>query len=379
MTSQPLHGGDIVAASRLYGTDESEWIDLSTGINPRGYPVAPLAPEVFQQLPYPSAELQRCAAAYYGNASLLPVAGTQAAIQALPQCLSQLTSTNAILLPAVGYQEHRKHWLKSGIECVDYPSLQLEPTTTFIDQQLQQNPNQHLLIINPNNPTGLCFSPQQLLLWSQQLAPGTCLIVDEAFMDVSPEMSLLQTGASLPDNVIVLRSCGKFFGLAGIRLGFVFASEAIRSQLQELLGLWMISGPTQAVAIQALKDETWQQQARVALHRCSAVTRELFEPLVNQFESRVNQFESRVNQFEHSQVSHHALFSSYRIDTSTASWIQDYFARQAILLRVIPVNDDDSILRIGSIDAGHKGLCGRIESAVTGAVADLNQVSCRLN
>ncbi len=372
MSSQPLHGGDIITASRLYGTDASEWIDLSTGINPRGYPVAPLAPEVFQQLPYPSAELQRCAEAYYGNASLLPVAGTQAAIQALPQCLSQLTSTNVILLPAVGYQEHRKHWLKSGIDCVDYPSLQLEPTITFIDQQLQQNPNQHLLIINPNNPTGLCFSPQQLLLWSQQLASGACLIVDEAFMDVSPEKSLLQTGVSLPDNVIVLRSCGKFFGLAGIRLGFVFACETIRSQLQESLGLWMISGPTQAIAIQALKDETWQQQARVTLHRCSAVTRELFEPLVNQFESRVNQF-------ERSQVSHHALFSSYRIDASTASWLQDYFAHQAILLRVIPVNDADSILRIGLVDAENKGLCGRIQSAVTGAVADLNQVSCSLN
>jgi cobalamin biosynthesis protein CobC len=372
MTSQPLHGGDIFSASRLYGTDESEWIDLSTGINPCGYPVAPLAPEIFQQLPYPSAELQRCAAAYYGNSSLLPVAGTQAAIQALPQCLSQTTSTNAILLPAVGYQEHRKHWLKNGLTCVDYPSLQLEPATTFIDRQLQQNPNQHLLIINPNNPTGLSFSPQQLLHWSQQLAPGACLIVDEAFMDISPEKSLLQADVFLPDNVIVLRSCGKFFGLAGIRLGFVFASEAIRSQLQESLGLWMISGPTQAIAIQALNDEAWQQQARVSLNRYSAVTRGLFEPLVNQFESRVNQF-------ERSQVSHHALFSSYRIDASTASWLQDYFAHQAILLRVIPVNDDDSILRIGLIDADNKGQCTRIKNSVTGAVADLNQVSCSLN
>ncbi len=370
MTSQPLHGGDIAAASRFYGTDESEWIDLSTGINPCGYPVAPLAPEVFQQLPYPSAELQRCAAAYYGNASLLPVAGTQAAIQALPQCLS--TSTRTILLPAVGYQQHRKHWLKSGIECVDYPSLDPESATTFIDQKLQQNPNQHLLIINPNNPTGLCFSPQKLLQWSQEFAPGAYLIVDEAFMDVSPEKSLLQAGVSLPDNVIVLRSCGKFFGLAGIRLGFVFAIETIRSQLQESLGLWMISGPTQAVAIQAFKDKAWQQQARVTLNRYSAVTRELFKPLVNQFESRVNQFEP-------SSISHHALFSSYRIDTSSACWLQDYFARQAILLRVIPVNDDKSILRIGLIDADNKGHCTRIKSAVTGAVASLNQVSCSLN
>ncbi len=174
---------------------------------------------------------------------------------------------------------------------------------------------------------------------------------------------MLKADIALPDNVIVLRSCGKFFGLAGIRLGFVFACESVRLQLQELLGLWMISGPTQAIAIQALNDTCWQQQARVALNDSSAVMRDLLSPLVDQLKP--------------AQISHHPLFSSYRIDTRTAYWLQDYFARQAILLRVIAVDDRDSILRVGLLDSCKNALHARLQMAVAGAVAELNQVSCR--
>ena len=79
------HGGRLRAAARRHGIALADWLDLSTGINPRAYPVPPLPPTVWQRLPEADDGLESAAAAFYGNPLLLPVAGSQAAIQALPR------------------------------------------------------------------------------------------------------------------------------------------------------------------------------------------------------------------------------------------------------------------------------------------------------
>src|SRR5690606_22076033 len=81
------HGGRLRAAARRYGIPLSDWLDLSTGVNPEGWPVPAVPPEVWVRLPEEDDGLERAASAYYGCDSIFPVAGSQAAIQALPALL----------------------------------------------------------------------------------------------------------------------------------------------------------------------------------------------------------------------------------------------------------------------------------------------------
>jgi cobalamin biosynthetic protein CobC len=188
---------------------------------------------------------------YYQTNSLLAVAGSQAAIQALPQ----LRAPCRVGVPLEGYAEHQYNWQHAG-----HRVEQL--TATSIDSQLAQL--DVLVLINPNNPTGQHFSVDQLLDWHQRLAQrGGWLVVDEAFIDCQPQQSLL-THSPRP-GLIVLRSVGKFFGLAGIRAGFVAAEPALLTRLQQWLGPWTLGGPTRQVCQQALSDQDWQQRTRQRL------------------------------------------------------------------------------------------------------------------
>jgi len=331
-----LHGGDVMMAAELYGGELADWIDLSTGMNPEPWLVPALPPAAFEQLPYELPAFKQRAGRYYGSEQLLAVAGTQAAIQALPLVLPSLP----IVLPSIGYQEHHKSWRGQGTEIGFYPSLDETEACAAIEITLVQTSAQHLLIINPNNPSGLAFAPADLLRWAARLSDGACLIVDEAFIDVTPEQSLLSLvggGDDWPDNLIVLRSFGKFFGLAGIRLGFVFASQALREALQQQLGLWGVNGPAQHAANLAFADTAWQQQQREALPQSSNATRALFETLLPlSFESVAVRLQAQT-----------PLFNSYSMAAEMALELQDFFAKRAILLRVIELDNRRSLLRIG--------------------------------
>jgi len=330
-----LHGGDVIAATKLYGGEVADWLDLSTGMNPEPWAVPALPQAAFEQLPYELPAFKPRAASYYGSEHLLAVAGTQAAIQALPHVLPPLP----IVLPNIGYQEHHKSWRGQGTEIGFYPSLDEAEACAAIETALAQTSAQHLLVINPNNPSGLAFAPADLLRWATCLSGGACLIVDEAFIDVTPEQSLLSLvgGHDWPDNLIVLRSFGKFFGLAGIRLGFIFASQVLREALQQQLGLWGVNGPAQHAANLAFADTAWQQQQREALPQSSSATRVLFETLLSlSFESVAVRLQAQT-----------PLFNSYSMASKMALELQDFFARRAILLRVIELDNRRSLLRIG--------------------------------
>ncbi|HEX5343787.1 MAG TPA: aminotransferase class I/II-fold pyridoxal phosphate-dependent enzyme, partial [Duganella sp.] len=124
--------------------------------------------------------------------------------------------------------------------------------------------NDVVVVVNPNNPTGATVPAAQLLQWAEQLAArGGWLVVDEAFGDTAQHNSIAaHTGHP---GLIVLRSVGKFFGLAGIRLGFVAAHEDLLRDLADLLGPWTISGPAQQIALAALTDTAWQAGTREQL------------------------------------------------------------------------------------------------------------------
>jgi len=250
----PEHGGRLRAAALRHAIPLDQWLDLSTGLNPHPWPVTAPSTLSWARLPEDGDGLEHAAAAFYGAPDPLPLAGSQAAIQALPR----LRAPARVGVPAVGYREHAYHWRLAGHRVVELPDG--DPGDLELDA---------LVVINPNNPTGHRWPVERLLEWRERLAArGGWLIVDEAFMDCTPEHSLLPH-AGLP-GLVVLRSLGKFFGLAGARVGFLWAEPRVRGAVRHWLGPWALSGPARDVARRALDDAGWQRETRAALPLASA-------------------------------------------------------------------------------------------------------------
>ena len=245
------HGGNLRRAMAQYGGQASDWMDLSTGINPHAYPAPPIAPDAWHRLPEPDTGLIDAACAYYGAPVLLPVAGTQAAIQTLPRLRTH--SRVAVVSPT--YAEHALRWREAGHAVTEIAPADIEAYIDHCDV---------MVVCNPNNPTGNRVAPDRLLAWADRLATrGGWLVVDEAFGDMEPGLSV--AAHCQQPGLVVLRSVGKFFGLAGLRLGFVGAEPRVLERLSALLGPWSISGPAQQVGCAALADRAWQQTMRLRL------------------------------------------------------------------------------------------------------------------
>jgi cobalamin biosynthesis protein CobC len=238
------HGGRLREAARHWGIPLADWLDLSTGIAPWPYPVPPIAPEFWQRLPEEDDGLEAAARDYYGAGPvpLLALPGSQAAIQTLPHLLP----AGRVAIPSPIYGEHPAAWAAAGHTQVDWDAAA-----------------DYAVACNPNNPTGRSFSRADLLERARGLR---LLVVDEAFIDAAPTESLAGCGA---DNIVVLRSLGKFFGLAGARVGFALAESALLTRLAEALGPWPVSNPARVVARLALADTSWRSEQRDRLHAAS--------------------------------------------------------------------------------------------------------------
>ena len=242
------HGGNLNDAVRVYGRPREEWLDLSTGINPHAYPVPSLPVDAWHRLPEPDTRLVEAAMAYYRAPAILPVAGTQAAIQALPQ----LRGTSRVVVAAPAYAEHAHYWQRAGHAMREVAYEELDAAVDSCDV---------MVVCNPNNPTGAAVDSDTLLRWADALAArGGWLVVDEAFCDTAPRSSI--AFASNRPGLIVLRSVGKFFGLAGARLGFVATEQELLTRLADHLGPWSVSGPAQYIGRTALADTHWQATMR---------------------------------------------------------------------------------------------------------------------
>lgn len=258
--SPPLHGGDLEYASRVFGVPEQDWQDLSTGVSPWGYPLDAVPQQFWQRLPADSDPLISAAADYYGVAPsyVVPVPGSQYAIARLPQLLTY-GRPSVVAVPATGYGEHARQWRRAGHGVLYYESL------AHLRTRLRAKQVQHAVVINPNNPTAQWLAGDELRDLAQAL-PGY-LVVDEAFADLNPRHSLTSL---IPrrENLVILRSVGKFFGLAGIRLGFVLGAQAalIRAAIEP----WAVSGPALWAGAQALRDSVWQAQQRLRILTLSA-------------------------------------------------------------------------------------------------------------
>ncbi|WP_322515736.1 threonine-phosphate decarboxylase CobD [Rhodopseudomonas palustris] len=258
-TALRIHGGRIDVAEKGYPDAPRPWIDLSTGINPIAYPIPPLPPSWFARLPLTSEIDDLCAAAAgaYGlpdGAAMLPVPGSEIAIRLAPRVLVAPGAIACVGILAPTYGSHAAAWRAAGAEVQELSAL---PDL--------QAPLDAVVLVNPNNPDGRLIAQDALAAFAERWsAAGKRLVVDEAFGDLAPEASLLR-GGPLRRGVVVLRSLGKFFGLAGLRLGFVAMNADEAQRWRDLLGDWAASGPACAIATMALRDRDWIEAARSRL------------------------------------------------------------------------------------------------------------------
>ncbi|HAT50039.1 MAG: threonine-phosphate decarboxylase [Nitrospirae bacterium] len=257
------HGGSVRKVARELGVDPKNWLDLSTGINPLGWRVPEIPALVWNRLPENEDGLEDAAKLFYGCRHLLPAAGSQAIIQTLPR----LRRGGSVGIVAPTYAEHAHAWRKEGFDVVE-----LEDVSLSILDQLSV-----LVVVNPNNPTARLIPKATLLSWWRRLqAHGGWLVVDEAFMDADAGESL--SGDTGGEGLLVLRSIGKFFGLAGARVGFLLGSRTVLEAAQEYLGPWNVAGPARWVATAALTDHHWHIETRNSLaHKAQRLTHLLGE------------------------------------------------------------------------------------------------------
>jgi cobalamin biosynthetic protein CobC len=229
MDSARDHGGDLGRAITRFGGTPAGWIDLSTGINRLPWPVPDLPPEAWRALPTAAATAAAIAAARAAwdvPGGVLPLAGAQAAIQLLPR----LAPPGRVGILAPTYNEFAAAFAAEG--------WRVEEAAT--PDRLAGC--EAAVVVNPNNPDGRRLEPAALVALAGTVG---LLVVDESFADPHPEVSL--SGTDLPENLMVLRSFGKFHGLAGARLGFVLGARDRLAALARLAGPWPVSGPALAL------------------------------------------------------------------------------------------------------------------------------------
>ncbi|WP_323127001.1 MULTISPECIES: threonine-phosphate decarboxylase CobD [unclassified Marinobacter] len=262
----PEHGGRLRAAAQHWGIPPEQWLDLSTGINPVPWPVPAIPAEVWQRLPEPEDGLEEIIRIWAGapeRACCLPVAGSQAAIMALPAVRARKHGFGRVAVPMPGYREHGHAWRRAGFDVVAIPEqATMQAELAWLDSV------DVVVWIQPNNPTGELIPVERLLVWWERLrARQGWLIVDEAFLPACDQQSLIAAGAL--KGLIVLKSMGKFFGLAGLRAGAVIAEAETGRALMSELGPWPVSGPARYIMAEMLQDRAWQLQAKDQLEHKS--------------------------------------------------------------------------------------------------------------
>jgi len=292
------HGGGLDGAINRFGGTRADWLDLSTGINPHPYEVSGLTPADWAELPDHGAfeRLTRAARSFWQvpeGAAILPAPGASALIARIPA----LAPAGRVQITTPTYNEH---------------------AAAFAAQGWRVQPDGHAearVIVHPNNPDGR--------IWSTTEANAPLTVIDESFCDICPEASLIHL-ADQP-GIVVLKSFGKFWGLAGLRLGFAIGQPDLIARLNDLTGPWAVSGPALRIGAQALQDTMWADYTRTRL----TAEADRLDKLITAKGAKL--------------VGGTPLFRLYQTDNARA-W-QDRLARAHIWSRIFPYSD--SYLRLG--------------------------------
>ena len=301
------HGGNLDWAIRTYGGDASGWIDLSTGINRLAYPVPSVPPEAWTQLPTRSAMarlLEAARANFATTAAITALPGAQAAIQLIPY----LGGKGLARVVGPTYNEHAGALRAAGWQVEEVTDLQSVSGADLA------------VIVNPNNPDGHCMRRDDIL----ELVPKVGrLLVDESFVDATPELSCAPD-ADTP-GLIILRSFGKFYGLAGVRLGFALGNGKDIKALAAMAGPWPISGAAIEIGTSALLDQAWSRATILRLGQ------------------DVLRMDAMAARMAWKLVGGTALFRLFQVENAQAT--QDHLAGRRIWSRIFPYSSN--WLRLG--------------------------------
>ena len=307
------HGGDLHRAINSFGGHRSQWIDMSTGINPHSYPLPRMDTGLWTALPdlhLRQAADAAAAVAYQTTQAILSVAGAQQAIQHYPALFAKQTAGRQARLIHPSYNEHENQLIQQ--------SWQVQRV-----REIKQLAGADIaVVVNPNNPNGQYTQPEKLLSLSNKVG---FLVIDESFCDSLPHLSVCPHLSSQHDNVLVLRSFGKFYGLAGMRLGFVIGAKDHLDNLDKMIGSWAVSGPALAVGQAALLDHSWAKKT------------------TSRLTTEAKQLDNLVLQAGWKIVGGTSLFRLYQMPNAV-DW-QDQLARHRIWTRTFSYND--TWLRIG--------------------------------
>ena len=319
MTARPVlpaHGGGLDAAIARHGGCREDWIDLSTGINPRAWPIPDLATECWNRLPDTgdSERLVRAARHHWGFPSRCDVVlahGVSSLIATLPY----IGTPANISIGHPTYGEYATAFGNAG--------------WTFSDDADVR------IIVHPNNPDGRLGDRDEILSSHRQLT-----IIDESFCDTTPEFSLADLAAV--DGFVILKGIGKFWGLAGVRLGFAACDSLLADRLRKLLGPWPVSGPALQIGAEALGDGAWINETRARLRRDASRLDALLSTLGFRLEGGTD------------------LFRLYRVGDADA--VHEALAKQQVLTRVF--DHSTELIRFGL--PGSDAAWSRLEEAARG-------------
>ncbi|MDZ3831474.1 MAG: aminotransferase class I/II-fold pyridoxal phosphate-dependent enzyme [Sphingopyxis sp.] len=247
------HGGALDAAKRRFGQRDADWIDLSTGINPAAWPGADDVAIDWRRLPESGAiaALEAAAADVFGVDAqrVCAVPGTEIGLRLVGRMIGDAPGGGAHhMIPC--YRTHGE----------------MMPHSIAVPRDEAAATEGSLLLANPTNPDGHVTTADEMRRLG---ARDGWLMIDEAFADTDPAISMAPQVAD-DRRLIVFRSFGKFFGLAGVRLGFVIAPGAILDGLRAMLGAWPVSSGAIAIGTAAYRDSGWIAAMRAALPREAA-------------------------------------------------------------------------------------------------------------
>lgn len=290
------HGGGLDAAIKQWGGARSDWLDLSTGINPTPYPLPTFPEHSWTALPDKRAQqaLLDAAREFWNvpdSADILAAPGASSLIARMPM----LFERGDVDIPKPTYNEHAAAFTAQGWTENEAGSVRV--------------------IVHPNNPTGQ--------LWSKTDLTAPAMVIDESFCDVTPDSTLISE-AGKPGRII-LKSFGKFWGLAGVRLGFIIAEPTVIAKMRDMIGPWAVSGPALDVATRALSDHAWAAETRARLKTDAARLDALMTNAGAEVEGGCD------------------LFRLYKVQSSQ-TW-RDRFARNKVLTRIFPYSE--TYIRLG--------------------------------
>lgn len=260
------HGGNIREAENQFGFQPGEMLDLSTGICPRPYPIPEILLDSREFRGLPQREDEEALESAFrhslhvpNEAAVLASPGSQALISLAPF----LGKAVPVSIPDPAYSEHTLAWTRAGWEVDRYPAGDLLSIDT-----------PSAVVVQPGNPLGEEYNPDDVLdLVEKADSRNGIVVVDEAFADSNPSISLLPW-AGRP-GLLVLRSFGKFHGLAGLRLGFAAGHDADISRLKAMLGPWPVSTLALKIGVSALADKAFQKDQREWIRERHTALKEL--------------------------------------------------------------------------------------------------------